>query len=233
MKKGIFAVLVVIALVIIGTLIVKGGKSEKTLEQSVQDQSTVTDSSKMELASGSFELDTETATVQWEGRKTLIEGYVDRGTLSVQESELTANEDGLSSGSILFNMDSIKTVSTGVGGGQAGLDKHLKSADFFDVAQFPTATFEITGSEKTEVEHMYNVSGNLTMKGVTESVTIPMELFMSENGLRLIATANLDRTKWNVVYGSGSFFDNLANNVIDDMFAISFDLVAKEKVEVE
>lgn len=52
-------------------------------------------------------------------------------------------------------------------------DNHLKSADFFDVAAFPTLTFVSTGIKKTSENH-YKLSGNLTLHGVTKPVTMDL-----------------------------------------------------------
>ncbi len=55
-------------------------------------------------------------------------------------------------------------------------DEHLRSADFFDVAKFPTLTFKSTKVEKTEQAGMYKMTGDLTMVGVTKPVTVMVEV---------------------------------------------------------
>jgi polyisoprenoid-binding protein YceI len=74
---------------------------------------------------------------------------------------------------------------------------------------------------------MYLVRGKLTIKGITNDIEFPAAIYMQKGELHAKATFDLDRTKWDIRYGSNKFFDNLANNVIDDMFTVSFDLTAQ------
>jgi len=212
--KLIIALVVIVVLVVLG-FVFFGGKGE--IKKDV-----VTDTSKnSSLVDGTYKIATDRTVSEWEGKKVLIDGYRDNGTIKMKEGLLIVKDGKLSSGNVVIDMDSIIAISTGIGSGQEGLTKHLKSKDFFDTSVYPTSTFTVKEDATGN-----NVTGELLLKGKTNAVTFPVELSMENGELRLKGVAVLDRTKWGIVYGSGSFFDNLKNNVIDDNFTVVFDLVA-------
>jgi polyisoprenoid-binding protein YceI len=105
------------------------------------------------------------------------------------------------------------------GGKKANLEKHLRSDDFFGVKQFPNAIMVITRIEKTA--DGYTVTGDFTIKGQTHPVIFPMTI----NGNTATAKVKIDRSKYNVRYGSDSFFDNLGNRVIYNEFDLNVTLI--------
>ena len=101
---------------------------------------------------------------------------------------------------------------------KASLEKHLRSDDFFGIEEFPTAEMVISAVESTT--DGYNVTGDFTIKGQTHPVTFPMVV----NGNTATAKVKIDRTKYNVRYGSDTFFDNLGNRVIYNEFDLNVKL---------
>jgi polyisoprenoid-binding protein YceI len=98
---------------------------------------------------------------------------------------------------------------------------HLKSEDFFAVDKFPKANFEITSlNDKLVV-------GVLTIKGISHEISFPAEVAVNGSKVNANGTATIDRTKWNIQYGSGQFFSNLGDNMISDEFEIRFELVTQ------
>ena len=91
----------------------------------------------------------------------------------------------------------------------------FKTDDFFGVAQHPTASLDITGSTAND-DGSQLITGNITIKGVTQ----PISFTMSFKGNYATAALNIDRTKFGIRYGSGSFFDNLGDKAINDEFQI-------------
>lgn len=172
------------------------------------------------LEDGDYKVATSSA-IGWSGKRPLIPGYVDRGTVAVKSGDVKVEGGVITGGSFTMDMTTITAVSTGRGDGQDRLSTHLKSEDFFDVAKFPTATFEITSTLAADA-----ISGNLTIKGITKPISFPATISQDGNTIRAQANIEVDRTEWNVRYGSGQFFDNLGNNLIDDMFTITLDLTA-------
>ena len=96
---------------------------------------------------------------------------------------------------------------------------HLKSDDFFGVEKFPTATFNITKATKFS-NGKASVTGNLTIKGNTESITFDFV----KNRNQYTTKLEIDRSKFNVRYGSTSFFDGLGDKAIDNIFILDIQL---------
>jgi polyisoprenoid-binding protein YceI len=111
--------------------------------------------------------------------------------------------------------------------GNGKLKGHLMSADFFNVEAFPNAKFEVTGI--TTVDGKTMLSGNLTMKEATNNISIPVTTSMNGDTMTLTSeTFTIDRSKWNVQYGSKSFFDNLGDKFINDDIELKVNLVAQK-----
>ena len=114
-------------------------------------------------------------------------------------------------------MTSIQVTSL-EGKKKANLEKHLRSDDFFGVEKFPSATMVITTVEQSA--DGYTVTGDFTIKGQTHPVIFPMTV----DGNTAIAKVKIDRSKYNVRYGSDSFFDNLGDRVIYNEFDLNVTL---------
>jgi len=113
--------------------------------------------------------------------------------------------------------------------GNGKLIGHLKSADFFNVEKYPTAKFEIgkmTPNTKAVGKDNYNVTGKLTIKGITKDVTFPATVVIAGSKLTANADFKLDRTLWDIKYNSGKFFDSLGDKMIHDDFDIKFEIAA-------
>jgi polyisoprenoid-binding protein YceI len=154
----------------------------------------------------------ESSSVEWVGKK--ITG-THSGTISLQSADLTVDNGMIKGGTFVMDMNSI--VCTDLSGKGAGkLEGHLKSDDFFGVEAFPTATLVITDVNKAGLKNELTVTGDLTLKGETKSISFPA----SVSGNKAEATIFIDRTKFGIKYGSGSFFDNLGDKAIDNMFEL-------------
>ncbi|MCC6639480.1 YceI family protein [Candidatus Falkowbacteria bacterium] len=216
------AVLVIILLAVAFTVrgknkMVNDAKNEKTVMTALTSDST-----------GEYVIDVTQSTVTWSASKTLIANYTDTGTIGVDGNSFTLENGEIKSGSVTINMDTIVALNTGRNVGMEGLTKHLKSADFFDVAQFPTAEFVITKVTKSDATNVI-VDGNLTIKGITQPISFPAELGLENEAVRLRAEFQLDRTLWQIKYGSGKFFQDLGDKIIDDMFTLKLDIVGVKK----
>ena len=154
-------------------------------------------------------------TITWTGKKILGSHT---GTIDLKSGYLEMEGENLIGGMFEVDMTSIKNTDLGPDY-KAKLEGHLKSGDFFNVEEFPTATLKIKGARKKG--NVYNVMGDLTIKGVTENVNF--EIAMGETGAR--ATVVIDRTKYGIKYGSGDFFDDLGDKSISNNF--NLDVVMK------
>lgn len=160
-------------------------------------------------------VDATKSSINWVGKK--VTGQ-HTGTINLKSGELIFKNDKLVGGNFTADMTSL--VDTDLKGEYKGkLEGHLKSDDFFGVEKFPTSTMVF----KTIVpkdKNNYTVTADLTVKGTTNPITF--DIYINENS----ATTKLkvDRTKYGVKYGSGSFFENLGDKVIYDDFELSVDL---------
>ena len=154
---------------------------------------------------------TEKSTVTWKGYKVTGSHH---GTVVLKEGTLKFEGDKLVGGTFTVDMTSITDAD-----GSARLEGHLKSDDFFGVEKFPSASLAITSAKATG-KNSYEVTGNLTIKEKTHPVTFDMSIY----GSKATAALKIDRSKYDVRYGSGSFFDNLGDKTIYDEFDLVVDL---------
>ena len=177
--------------------------------------------------STSFTVDTSASTIEWEGTKLIGSGH--HGVIPIDQGTLMTDNGQLVGGTFTLNVARLENRDLD-GEGKGKLEGHLKSADFFDVANHPTATFEITSVVPAEGQADYNhsITGNLTIKGTSRSITIPAMISM--DGDQITATTPdfvIDRTEWGMQYGSGSGAIELAQDkVINDEVGLKLNLVA-------
>lgn len=161
------------------------------------------------------EVKTDASTVTWKAYK--VTGS-HTGTVDLTEGALMFTDNKLSGGRFVVDMTSL--ISTDLKGESKGkLEGHLKSDDFFSVANHPKATMVFT-SVKATGKNSYEVTGDLTIKGITKPVTFDLSVY----GSKATATVKVDRAEYDVRYGSGSFFDNLGDKTIYDEFDLVVDL---------
>ena len=172
-----------------------------------------------------YTIDTEQSTVQWTGKK--VTGQ-HNGEIELQEGTLDIDGEQLSGGQFVIDMQSINTLDL-EGEDKAKLEGHLKSDDFFGVETYPTAKLVITQVTPQEGDQ-YLITGDLTIKESTHPIEFPATVRLQDGQLTAEATLTVDRTQYDVRYGSSSFFDNLGDKVIYDDFDINVSLVATSSV---
>lgn len=161
-------------------------------------------------------VDATKSSITWVGKK--VTGQHD-GTINLKEGSLVFKGKNVVGGNFSVDMTSMTTTDLKAGQGKEKLDGHLKSEDFFGTEKYPTSTlvFKTVAAKSAGV---YTITADLTVKDITSPVIF--DLTTSANS----ATANLkiNRTKYNIKYGSGSFFDNLGDKVIYDDFELAVNL---------
>lgn len=121
-----------------------------------------------------YVVDTANSKIEWKGFKVFKSEHTNHfGTIKFVNGELTAKDGVLESGKFTANMNSLQNVDIADPTGKGKLEGHLKSADFFDVAKFPEASFEITKvTPSTSGDFNTILDGNLVIKGVSKSVQL-------------------------------------------------------------
>ncbi len=182
------------------------------------------------ITPGTYSVSPNESTIAWSAKKPLIEGYINSGTIPVQSGSVGVFEqvvDGL----ITLDLANITVGLTAKKPGkESALEEHLKKADFFDVTTYPTGELRIKSiapHADVATTFTYDVTVDLTLKGITNEVTFPAEVFKQSDGALVVtATTEIDRTKWGITFGSGSFFEKLGENMVDDMVALDIALIA-------
>ncbi|MCU0340468.1 MAG: YceI family protein [Spirosomaceae bacterium] len=166
-----------------------------------------------------LKVDASKSVVKWNAKKITGEHY---GTVTLKNGSLTVDGGKVTGGSFEMDMNSIKCEDLTDAGYNGKLIGHLKSDDFFSVAKHPVASFKITKVEGN------NITGDLTIKGITNSVTFPATIKADKNGATATAKIVLDRTKWDIRYGSKKFFESIGDKAIYDDFSIDLTLAASK-----
>ena len=167
------------------------------------------------IEDGKKEVKVETSSVTWKGYK--VTGS-HAGSIALKQGSLEFKDGKLTGGEFVIDMTSI--INTDMEGEyKAKLEGHLKSDDFFGVSTYPTAKL-VFNTVKSTGKNSYEVTGDLTIKDKTNPVTFDMSIY----GNKATANVKIDRTEYEVRYGSASFFDNLQDKAIYDEFDLITDL---------
>lgn len=164
-----------------------------------------------------LKVDASKSVVKWNAKKVTGEHS---GTVALKSGSLMVDGGKVTGGSFEIDMNSIKCEDLTDPGYNGKLIGHLKSDDFFSVAKHPVVSFKITKVEAN------NITGDLTIKGITNSVTFPATVKASKDGATASAKIVLDRTKWDIRYGSKKFFESIGDKAIYDDFTIDLTLAA-------
>jgi len=186
-----------------------------------------------------FQVISGSSIIGWEGSKPARKHH---GAINLISGELGLKEGKIVGGEFVIDMNSIKDLDLEDTIYNAKLTRHLKSADFFEVATYPTAKFIITDVKPVNLEQIaweettgeivptHTITGNLTIKGTTKSITFNALINFAED--KIEAKTNqffIDRSEWNVRYGSRKFFDNLKDKFINDEIGITINLVTSQR----
>lgn len=158
------------------------------------------------------------STINWKGYK--VAGS-QSGIINLKNGELKFEEGKLIGGYFEIDMASIHCTNDISNKMKAKLEKHLKSADFFGVEKYPTSKFIISKVASRGTPGDYKITGDLTIKETTKE--IKFNAHYEDNAAT--AKITVDRSDFDVRYGSGSFFGNLGNKTIYDEFDLEVNLV--------
>ena len=180
---------------------------------------------------GSTQLTVDTAAtkINWHGSK--VTG-AHEGVVGVKSGSLKLSGNELVGGEVVVDMTSLKSTDMTDAKKAEKLDGHLKSDDFFQVGKYPTAVLKITkvtpvkGITAGSPTHI--LAGDLTILDKTNKVEFPATLTAGTDRFTGTAELKLDRTKWDIKYGSASFFKSLGDKAIHNEFTLKVSLAAKK-----
>jgi polyisoprenoid-binding protein YceI len=177
-----------------------------------------------------YKVDPATSQLKWLAKK--VTGQ-HNGTVDIKSGELKVEKGMLTGGKVDVDMNSIKVLDLTDADSNAKLTGHLKSNDFFAVEKNPTSTFEIktvkaiSGAKAGEANA--TIDGVLTIKGIAKPLSFPAIVAITKNSVSASAVGvKVDRTAYDIRYGSGKFFQGLGDKVIYDEFTLDITLNAKK-----
>lgn len=178
------------------------------------------------LVDGNYPIDLSLSWVEWTGRNLINKHW---GTIGVKSGEISIADGILSGGR--FTLDMTDIICTDLAGTNLhdSLIAHLKSDDFFDVENHSEACFVIQAVERlSDAPGAANVrlTGALTLRDITKPITFEASAGVTENGKPAAqASFSINRTHWNIIYGSGKFFERLAGHVVNDEIGLQLRLL--------
>ena len=162
------------------------------------------------------------STVTWKASKVTGEHW---GYVPISDANLDVTGGKITGGSFEMDMVNLTVEDLTDPKSKGNLTNHLKSDDFFSVEKFNKSTFKIT-SAKTSNGTDYTISGTLTIKGISQSITFPAKASLAGNKMTATGQITFDRTKFDIKYRSGSYFEDLADKMIYDEVKLDVKLVA-------
>lgn len=172
-----------------------------------------------------IDIDLTQSKLEWTGKKLGGEHY---GEIQLVSGYLTFTKTKLTGGTFEMDMTSITCVDITDQKSNKRLLDHLKSEDFFSVVRFPKSSFIITKVDSKSATE-YLITGDLTIKGKTNPITFTTKIDTLNNQTIAEATLVFDRSKYDVKFGSQSFFENLGDKLVYDDVDMNIKLVLPAK----
>ena len=169
-----------------------------------------------------YNVDAAKSTFKWTGKKVTGQHW---GNINFSSGQVSVDGNNIVGGTFSVDMNSISVKDIPADKGGDKLLGHLKSDDFFGVAGHPTTTLVIKKAT-AKGGNSYDVVADLTIKGTTAEVTFPATITKDAGSLSAQASFKINRTKYGIKYGSGSFFDNLGDKAISDDFEVEVNIAA-------
>ncbi|TGE25421.1 YceI family protein [Hymenobacter aquaticus] len=180
-------------------------------------------------AAAVYKVQPQLSTLGWVGKK--VTGQ-HNGTIQFKSGDVEVKGNQITGGTFLIDMNSLKVEDLKDAEYAGKLVGHLRSDDFFSIEKNPTSTFKIT--KITPIKgaaadaNNATVTGNLTIKGITKPISFPAKIGVKNGVAAASGTATIDRTQFDIKYGSKSFFESIGDKAIDNDFTLSFNVIAKQ-----
>lgn len=166
----------------------------------------------------------DSSEIIWTGKKVTGEHS---GNIKLKDGFLLIDDAGnIVGGEFVVDMTTLTNTDLLDAEYNKKLTDHLKSEDFFSITQFNTATLKIVSVIK-KTPGIYDVAADLSIKGITKPVRFDGNLTENSGVVTLDAKISIDRTQYNIRYGSGKFFQGLGDKLIHDTFDLNVKITAK------
>lgn len=213
----------------IAAILVLAGCSHQPADKQLVDENapvaeTVQTTAVKDLPNGAYQADPAQSRLNWFATKIISNAHP--GLIDIKQGNLILANGVLTGGEFTIDMNTMRDIDQ-----TAGLIKHIKSADFFDVEKYPESKFVITKalllSNHQDGSASYTINGDLTIKDQTKPLAF--QALLSANGAELRGQAkfSINRTDWGLIYGSGQFFKEMGDKAIKDQIDYDINLVTK------
>ena len=181
-----------------------------------------------QLADGKYILDFNKSSIVWSAKKVTGSGHT--GTVRVSSGVIYVKGNAGITGKVKIDMNAMVITDISDAGTNANFLNHLKAEDFFNTVVFPDAMFEVTSVQVAKGNNgtTHNVNGNMTIKGITKALSFPAKITGGGNQVFVEGSVGVDRSQFDVKYGSSTFFDSLGDKAINNDIRLTFNLVAKK-----
>ena len=183
-------------------------------------------SNKISPEQGVYSVIIDETELSWIGKE--LSTKIHTGTLNLSKGLIQVDNDKTITGNVTINMSTINVTDL-QGRAKEMLEGHLRSADFFEVENFPEATISFKSKSFNKLKNQINFEGELTIKNISNPILFNATLLESSPYLKAKAILSFDRSKYNVRFRSGSFFENLGDKLILDDIAVNITLVTKKQ----
>lgn len=182
-----------------------------------------------QLTDGKFNVDYKASTISWHGEKATGSGH--DGTIRVSSGQVVVAKGAITTAKLKVDMNGITCTDLADAEMNSNLINHLKSEDFFNVANFPDANFEMTSIKEAADKsgNTHTVSGKMTIKGITKDISFPAKVTATPTNVTIDGAMTLDRSQFEVKYGSETFFGTLGDKAISNDIKLSVHLIANKK----
>ncbi len=175
-----------------------------------------------QVSAAEYKISKTESKVKWKGKKVTNEHY---GTIEIKSGNLIIDNFNIKGGTVQIDMNSIVNEDLTNESMNKKLVGHLKSDDFFSVEKFSVSELKIN-SVKHKAGNVYAVKGDLTIKGISKEIEFDAKFDFSDKTLKAEGIMEVDRTLYDIRFGSGKFFAGLGDNLIYDKFTLDFSIVA-------
>ncbi|RVU26449.1 YceI family protein [Sandaracinomonas limnophila] len=143
------------------------------------------------------------------------------GTVAISKASLAVDGNKLVGGNFTIDLKKIVCLDITDAEYNKKFIGHISTGDFFEVEKFPTASFVITKVAGNQI------SGNLTVKGITKAISFPANITVAGGKVSAKANITIDRTDFGIQYGSKKFFASIGDKAIMDEFNLNVTLISE------
>ena len=205
-------------IIFILTILLTGCANNK---ESATDNQQIKTTKTSNINKGDYIVNKDLSTIKWTGKEITTKSHY--GILDLKEGSIYVNNDGIISGKVVIDMNSINCLDMS-GRGKNRLEGHLRSDDFFGVNSYPEANLSFTSWSVNSLGKIL-YKGDLTIKNITHPITFSGSVKKIDIGYRSTINLSFDRTLYEIKFRSGKYFQNLGDKLILDNIDITAEIV--------